>query len=301
MGISTYNIKRWFKMLSGNSIYHVNQGLGKAIDQGGYYNDLTQKVVKGDSSLGEDGIPFLEHSDGSHVQMPTMIFQYGLGAYDLWLLEKKEVYKDKVKLCANWACEHQEENGAWNNFFYIYPENPYCAMAQGEGVSLLIRAHSLFEDERYFDCARKAVKFLLTDSRNGGVTKYDDSGVIMLEYTHLPVVMNGWIFALWGLYDYCKIEPDQKTQDLYNKTVETLSALLPKFKLTYWSKYDLGGMIASPFYHHLHVAQMKAMYKITNETIFNEYAGRWESQESNLICRCRAFTVKAFQKIVEKE
>ena len=101
MGISKYNIKRWIKMLTGKSIYHVDQGIGKAIDEGGYYNDLTQKVLMGDSNLDENEIPFLEHSDGTHVQMPTMIFQYGLGAYDLWLIEKKDQYRSKVKKCAD--------------------------------------------------------------------------------------------------------------------------------------------------------------------------------------------------------
>ena len=44
-------------MLSGKSIYYVNQGLGKAIDKGGYYNDLTQKVLLGQETLNDAGIP----------------------------------------------------------------------------------------------------------------------------------------------------------------------------------------------------------------------------------------------------
>ena len=94
MGISLYNIKRWTKMLTGKSIYHVKQNIGKVFKPGelaGYFNDMTQKVLQGNENL-ENGIPFLEHSDGSHVQMPTMIFQYGLGAYDLWLIEWKNSY-----------------------------------------------------------------------------------------------------------------------------------------------------------------------------------------------------------------
>lgn len=105
MGVSIYNIKRWIRMLTGKSIYHVEQGLGKAIGKGGYYNDLTQKVLLGEKNLDENGIPFLEHDDGSHIQMPTMIFQYGLGAFDLWLLENKEIYLNKAILCAEWAIE----------------------------------------------------------------------------------------------------------------------------------------------------------------------------------------------------
>lgn len=301
MGISVYNIKRWTRMLTGKSIYHVKQGIGKIINNGGYYNDLTQKVLRGDSFLDENEIPFLEHSDGSHVQMPTMIFQYGLGAYDLWLLEKKEIYKEKVKKCADWACEKQEANGAWNNFFYIYPENPYCAMAQGEGISLLIRAYKLFGDECYFESAQKAKQFLLSDCKDGGVTRYTASSVILLEYTHLPVVMNGWIFALWGLYDYTLLTNDSSVNDIYNKSVITLTEMLPQFSFSYWSKYDLDGMIASPFYHHLHIAQMEAMEIITKNAVFGEYAKRWRKQEKNPITKFVAFVVKVFQKLMEKE
>ena len=87
MGISMYNIKRWIKMLMGNSIYHVTQDIGKIVDKGGYYNDLTQKVLLGEKNLDRQGIPFLEHCDGKHIKMPTMIFQYGLGAFDLYFLE----------------------------------------------------------------------------------------------------------------------------------------------------------------------------------------------------------------------
>ncbi len=301
MGINAYNIKRWCKMLSGKSIYHVDQGLGKVIDIGGYYNDLTQKVVMGDSNLDRNGIPFLEHSDGSHVQMPTMIFQYGLGAYDLWLIQKEEVYRNKVKICADWACENQEDNGSWKNFFYIYPEHPYCAMAQGEGASLLIRAYKLYGEERYLEGAKRAIEFLLLDYQKGGVAKYSGSEVILLEYTHLPVVMNGWIFALWGLYDYCQVDSREEYVEAYDKTVKSLAASLSKFTFSYWSKYDIKGMIASPFYHHLHIAQMKAMYIITHKNVFNQYANVWEKQEKNILCKKLAFAVKVFQKIFEKE
>mgnify|MGYP002619306612 CR=1 FL=1 len=76
MGVSIYNIKRWVRMLTGKSIYHVEQGLGKAIGKGGYYNDLTQKVLLGEKNLDENGIPFLEHDDGSHIQILLLTFFY---------------------------------------------------------------------------------------------------------------------------------------------------------------------------------------------------------------------------------
>lgn len=205
MGIDIYNIKRWARMLSGRSIYHVDQSIGKLFKENelyGYFNDLTNKVILGNKNLDNNGIPFLEHSDGSKIQMPTMILQYGLGAYDLWLLEKKKIFLDKALNCAEWAIKNQEINGAWNTFFYIYPNAPYSAMPQGEGVSLMARLYKETNDEKYLLCAKKAIEFMLTDVKNGGVCNYSNGELQLMEYTHLPIVMNGWIFALFGIYDF---------------------------------------------------------------------------------------------------
>ena len=297
MGISMYNIKRWIKMLMGNSIYHVTQDIGKIVDKGGYYNDLTQKVLLGEKNLDRQGIPFLEHCDGKHIKMPTMIFQYGLGAFDLYLLEEKKEYLDKVVICANWAVDNQEEKGSWNNFFYIYPDNPYSAMSQGEGASLLLRAYAETKDIRYFNAAKKAIDFMLIDVSCGGVSERRENELYLLEYTHLPLVLNGWIFALWGIYDLSLVLPEYKKE--FDKTVNTLARKLLLFDNGYWSLYDVSGMMTSPFYHKLHIAQLKAMYQITNIDIFKEMSLKFEKYESKKINRIRAFCVKGIQKILE--
>lgn len=300
MGISIYNIKRWGRMLTGKSIYHVEQNIGKAFEPGrlgGYFNDMTQKVLLGNNNLDDKGIPFLEHSNGSHIQMPTMIFQYGLGAYDLWVIKKERQYLDKAILCADWAIEHQETNGAWNTFFYIYPDAPYSAMPQGEATSLLLRVYNETSDERYIESAKRAVSFMLTDVKDGGVANYSNGELKLLEYTHLPLVMNGWIFALFGIYDYSLITGEYKEQ--LDLTVESLENKLPAFDCGYWSMYDEGGKISSPFYHNLHIAQLQALYEVTGIDAFNEYALKFMKYQSKGINRKRAFVHKAMQKILD--
>ena len=137
-------------MLSGHSIYHVEQNLGKHFSPNvikGYYNDLTQKVIQGDRNLNAEGIPFLEHSDGSHVYMPTMIFQYGLGAYDMFLETDNRSYFESAVKCADWAVEKQKGNGAWNNFFYIlFFSSIYKSFTwiKVKRCSLILSCNSLF-------------------------------------------------------------------------------------------------------------------------------------------------------------
>jgi hypothetical protein len=253
-------------------------------------------VLKGDKNL-ENGIPFLEHTDGSHVKMPTMVFQYGLGSYDLWLLRNNEEYLAKARMCADWALEHQFDNGSWSNFFYIYPTNPFSAMSQGEGVSLLLRVYKETGDDRYFIAAQKAIDYMLTDVDNGGVAKRD-SGLVLLEYTHLPLVLNGWIFATFGLYDY-SLATGEKKAELEN-TIYTIKTKLPQFDCGFWSLYDVAGKITSPFYHNLHIAQMDALYKITGDIAFADMKDKWQKEKDNLLLRSRAFITKAIQKAFEK-
>ena len=298
MAITRYNIKRWTLMLTGKSIYHVEQKIGKAIDRGGYYNDLTEKVTKGDESLNADGIPVLTHSDGKKVEMPTMIFQYGLGAYDLWLLKHEKKYLDKAMKCGEWALEHQHTNGSWNNFFYIYPDNPYSAMPQGEGASLLLRIYNETREEKWLVAANKAIRYMLKEKEDGGVTQKKGNEIVFLEYTHLPVVLNGWIFAFFGLYDMSLCDSSYTNE--VEKAVRKLKKELNKYDNGYWSLYDEKGMIASPFYHNLHIALLEALYVLTEDEIFKEYQEKFEAYKDSWINAKRAFIVKAVQKIKEK-
>lgn len=289
-------------MLTGKSVWHVNQDKGKCFSTDcikGYYNNMTEKVTKMPELLEGDELPKLEVK-GEKVEMPVAIFQYGLGAYDLFLQTGEDKYEKKFKEAVNWAMSHIDEHGRWNNFFYVYPDYPYGAMAQGEGVSLLLRAYIHTRDEQYLSAAKKAVDFMLIPVKDGGTTIYEGEDLILAEYTHRPIVMNGWIFAWWGLYDYVLATKDggayKKALDI---SCDTFVRYLPQFKTWYWSKYDVSGRIASPFYHNLHVAQMQAMYDITRESVFNEYANRWMKQERNMLLKTLSFIKKSAQKIKE--
>lgn len=304
MSISIYNIKKWIKMLSGKSIYHVNQGVGKKFDLHnihGYYNDLTEKVTKEPELINNDRLPLMETPDGRKIEFSIGIFQYGLGAYDLYLQTNDEKYFTKFKQCLNWAVANQQENGAWDTFSHRYPQNPYSAMAQGEGTSLLLRGYKELGDEKYLASAKKAIDFMLMSVEDGGTTVYKDNMVFLAEYVHKPIVLNGWIFALWGLRDYTLVDRDKRYADLYTRSYETLKEYLPKFSCRYWSMYSLDDMITSPFYHRLHIAQLNVMYQITDNPVFKEYEIKWQKYSNKRLYKTMAFIRKAFQKIMERK
>lgn len=303
MAISLFKIKRWIKMLSGRSIDHVNQDKGKCFSPTeihGYYNNLTEKVTKNPAILDSDDLPMAYPENQTPIYFPVAIFQYGLGAYDLYLQTKDDKYLTKFLQCVNWSVNNIDDQGRWNNFFFYTPDTPYGAMAQGEGASLLIRAYKHTGDEKYLEKAKEAIDFMLLPLEEGGTTKYDGKDAYLMEYTFKGMVMNGAIFAWWGLYDYVLATNDSGNyRNALDKTLDSLVTVLPKFKCSYWSMYSLDGLIASPFYHNLHVAQMEAMYELTKISIFKEYAIQWKRQQSNFKCKIQAFIRKAFQKIAE--
>lgn len=302
MGLSIYNIKKWTKMLLGKSIMHVNQDLGKSFIPGelkGYFNNLTEKVTKDPVTLRNRSVPLSTDEKEGTVYFPVTVFQYGLGTYDLYLQTHEEQYIEQFWNCVNSAVEHQERPGVWNNFGFLYPNAPYGSMCQGEAASFFLRAYRESGDVKYLEIAKKAIEFMLTPIEKGGTAKYEDNDIILYEFTNKPVVLNGWIFSLYGLYDLCLVEDNEKYHKALNQAVHTLRRYLPEYDNGYWSMYDLGGRIASPFYHNLHIAQMEALAKTFNDPIFKKYEDQFRKYREKGLNQCRAFVKKALQKIMD--
>ena len=303
MSFNLQLIKKWTGMVLGKSIYHVDQGVGQFYSKDGvvgFYNDLRQKVIMREES---EELPTTVTDDGQKIYFPIEIAQYGLGAYDLYLERGKDGrYLSIAKNCAEWLCENMEDCGGWKNFAYIYPEHPYSSMAQSEAACLFMRLYTETGEERYLNAAKTAIDFMLVPIENGGCTKYDGDDVYLCEHTDpsRTVVLNGWIFSLWSLYDYVKLTHDSRIEQTYQMTLATLEKILPLYDCRYWSYYDRSKRMTSPFYHRLHIAQLTVMYDITGREIYDEYAKKWKKYSESFFKPKRAFLAKAFQKLTEK-
>lgn len=298
-------LKRWAKIVSGKTAVAVDQGQGQAYEIGslaGYYNDLTGKVT--DSTLlDEGGIPLSVIAGGERVHFPIAIFQYGLGCYDLSILKPNEAERHLASLraCADWAVETQREDGSWDAFGPIgSARNTVSSMAQGEGCSMLLRVHAAFGDIRYREAALKAASFMLLDMDKGGVSAYDGDELFLEEYPQRPrrSVMNGWIFSLFGLYDAALV--DERFEDPFKRSAETLAKHLDDYDAGYWTYYDLEHRIASPAYHKLHIAQLRAMADLTGDVRFTANADVYERYQGSSNNRRKAIFKKALQKLTEK-
>ena len=93
---------------------------------------------------------------------------------------------------------------------------------------------------------------------------------------------------------------DTEIKSVLNKTLSTLERRLPDFDIGYWSMYEDGMRICSPFYHKLHIAQLNVMYELTGSDVYKKYADKFEVYQNNGINRKRAFVKKAMQKLFKE-
>lgn len=301
MAISLYIIKKYVKVIAGKNDMTVNQDEGKCYSKTaveGYYNNLTEKITK----FGFPGnqIPVVEPAPGVKMEFSIAVFQYGIAAYDLYLQTNDQNYLGKLKACADWAIDHQEANGAWATFTYKRPDQLYSAMAQGEALSLLVRAHKVFGDDRYLAAARKAKSMMMKPVEDGGTTVYKDGKIYLYEYLNDSQVLNGWIFSAWGLFDYAKYLNDKRSMAEWDNTVNAMAEKLPVYDRGFWSMYNDGKGLANPFYHKLHIAQLNTMYDLTGIETFRQYRDIFIGYQSKRWNRIRAFLFKVWQKVTEK-
>lgn len=300
-------VKRWKNMLFGKSTFHVEQGAGKCYSKTeikGYYNDLTNKVLS-NIELDQSGIPVNTTVANVVAYFPITIFQYALGLYDLYLLEKNQEYLEKFLRIANWAVEHQKENGMWDCMGQLQDRahQTQSSMCQGEGASVLLRAYQETKSEVYHKCATCAIEFMALDILKGGTCFYQDSDVIFQEYVsdYNLSVLNGWIFSVFGLYDYTLIHKDEKYQDLLNRTIETMIQYLEKYDRGFWSNYDLKRTISSPAYHDLHIQQLWVLYDLFRKEEFLIYANKWKKYQNSTIYKMMAIVIKLKQKVMKNK
>ena len=260
------------------------------------------------------GIPLLDyHGQIGLRHNPIAIAQYGLGNYNLWRRTDDPARRQNFFLAADWLCTHLEQNpqglAVWNHHFdWEYRDTLkapwYSALAQGQGISVLVRAHKESRDARYLAAAQGALASFYKPTKEGGVAFTDERGDLWFEeYIVSPPthILNGFIWALWGIHDYFLATQDNSAQQLFSRAVQTLLHNIDRYDLGFWSLYEQSGtrlpMVASPFYHQLHIVQLRVMHRLTGEDAFAQVADRWEAYARSRTNRARALCYKSAFKL----
>lgn len=301
-------IKRWIRMLMGKSSFHVKQGKGRFYSKNeikGYYNDMTNKVTSNQTLIDNEGIPYNILTSGEIVYFPGTIFQYALGLYDLYLEYLDKKYLEHFLKLADWTLEKQSDDGKWECMSVLHNSihETQSAMCQSEGISVLVRAYIQTNERKYLDKASVAVELMIKSTSKGGTCYYNNDDVIFQEYVskYNQSVLNGWIFSLFGLYDYYLLTKDKKIENILFSSVKTLSDYLYKYDRKFWTNYDLVGTISSPAYHDIHIMQLLVLYDIFQDDNFIKYAKKWEKYQKSKFNKYRAMLIKLKQKILKNK
>lgn len=228
----------------------------------GYFSDLRHKT-DWPGPTDPDGIPMNSPPEGDPFYYPTSVFQKGLGHWDRYLLEDSEEEKDEFLNIARWAADNIDRRGGWTAWSLSSNryETDYSAMAQGQGISVLVRASKENSEYDWLGKAAEAADLMLTPVKEGGTLRHHGPGFVLEEYPteDLNGVLNGWIFATFGLHDLALVTDDNEVEKALDTSLSTVAAELPRYDAGFWSLYDLAGNISLPFYQQLHVDQLRAL------------------------------------------
>ncbi|MBN8550512.1 MAG: hypothetical protein J0M12_14450 [Deltaproteobacteria bacterium] len=276
-----YLSRDFFRIVSGRSYFHQQQLLGLYFgDPRGYYNDMRGKAnwdgarISGLPAL---FVPALE----THVLFPIMVLQYGLGSLDMYFQTGDARYLQAARQVARWVLEQIEERGSFRNYFVeLDPATPHYSdnscMSAGEAISLLGRISSEQLDapsevDRYSSAMRKLAESIVAPVGEGGCAVFDQADVSLCETCERSgrIIFNGWIFGIFGLFDYRRFSNDASFDSVLQSTVSTLRRRLPAFtEVSGWGYYDTHKRLNSPFYQELSIYLFEAMGRLFGEPEF---------------------------------
>lgn len=197
---------------------------------------------------------------------------------------------------ANWLVVHQDAAGGWPISVVrklaggqlTLPPGWYSAMAQGQAMSLLVRAYHRTSNSKYLQAALRATRPFLVPSSEGGVlAKFADKYDFYEEYPTTPscFVLNGFIYSLIGLYDLAQVAPADSAKDaqrLYDAGLQSLKAMLTLYDTGSGTIYDLRHFtlgvapnLARWDYHATHINQLLLLSTIDSDPLWEQTAKRW--------------------------
>lgn len=231
--------------------------------------------------LDKDGVVI--QPDSSYF--PTEIAQMGLRAVNHYRKTGSEESKVILMNQAKWAKENFTDLGDYGFWMFSQPQPLYhiempwtSGMGQGEMISLCLGAYEVTQDNEFLIIIEKALKGFLVPLEDGGFLRnWDKDEVWFEEYaTSRPSrVLNGFIFALGGVYQVYEASGSDLAFQIFNAGIHTLRNHLSKYDAGYTSRYNLADWkneVAKEHYHEIHIIQLLWLYRITGDPYFKKYA-----------------------------
>ncbi len=261
-----------------------------------FKNYQKHKVPHTFGDFDADGIPLFSPKSlklkGEPSYHPIVIAQYGLAHYNLWIEHGKIEQRDVFLKCAHWLLNNYTYYKEFDIAIYYYHfdlKNPpikapwFSGMAQGQILSLFVRAYDLTKDKEYINVGEKVVNSFINTIDNKGCGSHLDNHFFIQEIATNPklYILNGALYAIIGLVEYREVSTIDSIN--FKAFIDGLENLLPRFDLGFWTKYSLGMRfnLADAYYQEVHAQQLIFLgEKLDNELLLN-YGNKFQNQYKN--------------------
>lgn len=243
------------------------------------------------------------------VDNPITVAQYGLHQLAEFACTHEAHAQAEALLMADWLVENLQawrgEIHAWVFDFdlpFYGPAAPWIsALAQGQAISLLLRACEIASRAVYEAACHQAVQAFYHRVEDGGVAaKFPDGALAFEEYpTREPsLVLNGILFALLGLHDYATYFSDARAQACFDAGMRGVKKNLFRYDTGYWNLYDLhrSRRLASAMYVDIHVRLLRAFSALLHDEELARFAEKWKGYLQSPLCRARFYGGKLVEK-----
>lgn len=317
IGKVSFYVKKVIKDFTNPLKYEVIDNVDDKILKEYYFLFDEKLLLKGGSQdfhFDGEGIPiipeYIDISSGKEKKFhyfPISIGQYGLAIYHTFLKEESQENKDRFLKVVKWFSESQEEDGTWRASvpvpkFKLEAGWP-SSMAQSRGISILLRGYQLTDNELYLKQAEKALDIFERKIDAGGILDFYKGNPYYEEYPsqpEAPHVLNGMIFALFGLHEFSRLG-NKRAKKIFDEGIVTIENTLKNYDLGFWTKYDVADEVfygerninaCTAHYHNIHIKQLEVLYKTTGNEVVSQYLIKWKGYEKSKLNLLKAYFIK---------
>jgi hypothetical protein len=154
----------------------------------------------------------------------------------------------------------------------------YSGMAQGMALTVFVRMYRVTGEMTYLETAQA---FLKSFDRSGPssrpwVSRIIDRELWFEEYpvnAHPDRVLNGFMFAVYGLYEYWQLTRERTARHLLEGALTTLKANVLRYRVPDGiSYYCLRHRQRYEHYHFVHIKQLGYIARMSGDPFFSDVA-----------------------------
>lgn len=200
--------------------------------------------------------------------------------YMNWIMK----YYDKLMELSTETDEFLYFNYQFDFDLHGFPEETMKApwlsgMTQGVGLMVMTRLYNFTGNHMFLEDAKKVFNsFNMVEGKHETwITMIDPEGYLWIEEypdaLEPNYTLNGFIFCIYGLYEYYLLTKDDHAKFLLQASLTTVQNYIENFRVPGdVSYYCLTHKVPSPKYHLIHTKQLRSLYLFTGVQFFQDMA-----------------------------